>query len=59
MITPSLMDVEHRTNHIGPDLEMIGEDLVFPFGNEDANCLDFQDNFWKSAYQEVEERLNF
>ncbi|KAG6522454.1 LOB domain-containing protein CRL1-like [Zingiber officinale] len=59
MITPSLMDVEHCMNHVGPNLEMISEDLLFPFGSEDTDCLDFQDNFWKSAYQEVEERLNF
>ncbi|KAG6513733.1 LOB domain-containing protein CRL1-like [Zingiber officinale] len=58
MTTPS-MDVEHSMNGIDPDFEMIGEDLLCPFGNEDFNCLDIQDSFWKSTYQGMEERLNF
>lgn len=58
MTTPS-MDVEHSMNGIDPNFEMIGEDLLLPFGNEDSNCLDIQGSFWKSTYQGMEERLNF
>lgn len=58
MTTPS-MDMEHSMNGFDSNLEMIGGDLFFPFENEDSNCLDIQDNFWKSIYQGMEERLNF